>query len=102
MQLPKPKNQWALAVYLLAENKNTGLTNADATKTDTFYKFQTRVGEVLKGRENDLKIRKLRVKFVNRFTHNGSHTNYKSLANIKYLCNLINKLNREGAKALNA
>lgn len=100
MQIPKPKNQWALAVYLLAENKHNGLTVADATRTDTFYKFSNRVNEVIHGREDKIKVRKLRVKFTNRFTHNGSHTNYKSLANIKYLCNLIQKLNREGSKAI--
>jgi hypothetical protein len=102
MQLPKPKNQWALAVYLLAENKNKGVTVADVIKSDLFYKFGNRINEVEKGRDINLKLQKLRMPFVNRFKHNGSHINYKSLANIKYLCNLINKLNREGAKAINA
>ena len=100
MQIPKPKNQWALAVYLLAENKNKGLTVADATKSDTFYKFSNRVNEVIYGREDKIKLIKLWCPFKNRFNHNGRHINYKSLANKNYLCNLINKLNKEGAKAI--
>jgi hypothetical protein len=100
MQIPKPKNQWALAVYLLAENKNKGLTNADATKSDTFYKFQVRLNEVMKGREDKIKVIKLWCKFKNRFNHNGRHINYKSLASHTYLCRLIEKLNRDGAKAI--
>jgi len=101
MQIPKPKNQWALAVYLLAENKHTGLTVAGATKSDLFYKFSNRINEVEHGREKDLKLQKLRMKFKNRFNHSGSHINYKSLAHTKYLYNLIEKLNREGSNAIN-
>lgn len=100
MQLQKPLNQWALAIYLLAERHKKGLTTGDAIERDKFYKFSNRLLEVQFGREDNLKLIKLRIKFTNRFKHPGSHLNYKSLASFTYLCNLIKKLNREGSKAL--
>ena len=100
MNIPKPTNQWALAVYLLAENKNNGLTVADATRSDLFYKFSNRINEVIYGREEEIKLIKLWCNFQNRFQHNGRHINYKSLANQEYLYNLIEELNRDGAKAI--
>lgn len=97
MQEEKPKNQWALVVYLLLENKLTGLTMKTAC-ADIFYKFQTRLGEVEKGRKDKLKVRRLRMKKKNRFGHNMTYINYKSLAPKPYLRNLIAKLNRQGLK----
>lgn len=98
--IPKPNNGWALAIYLLAERHKKGLTTGDAIERDKFYKFSNRLLEVEFGRENKLKLIKVRLKFTNRFKHAGSHLNYKSLASITYLCNLIKKLNREGSKAI--
>ena len=98
--IPKPINQWALSVYLLAERHKKGLTTGDAIERDKFYKFCNRLSEVEFGRENKLKLIKVRLKFTNRFKHAGSHLNYKSLASFTYLCNLIKKLNREGQKAI--
>ena len=96
-----PKNQWALAVRLLIENKENGLTVADATRTDLFYKFSNRLAEVIAGRESKIKVEKKWVNFTNRFKHQGTHLNYKSKASNTYLNNLIKKLNREGRKAIN-
>lgn len=100
MTIQKPKNQWALAVYLLAENHRKGLTTGDAVERDKFYKFSNRLLEVEYGRENKLKLIKVRLKFTNRFKHPGSHINYKSLASFAYLRNLVALLNREGIKAI--
>lgn len=101
MTIETPKNQWALAVRLLIENKDNGLTVADATKTDLFYKFSNRLAEVMAGREDEIKVEKIRINFKNRFDHEGSHVKYKSTADDAYLNNLIKQLNLEGRKAIN-
>lgn len=99
-----PRNQYALAVRLLMDYKETGVTMKEACK-DLFYKFQTRLGELERSIGNDgtprarkLKIRRLPMTSKNRFGHSMTYTNYKSLAPDKYLNNLFNKLNKEGLK----
>lgn len=93
--LSKPKNQWAQAVRLLIENKSSGVTMVDACK-DYFYKFQSRLGEVEEGRKEKMKVRRLPITKKNRFGHTHTFTNYKSLATMKYLVNLYQKLNNNG------
>jgi len=93
MIAPKPKNQWALVIWHLLQNHSKGIDMADMSR-DYFYKFQSRLGEVEKTRKNKLKIVRLRMKGKNRFGHDISWINYKSLAHRSYLINLIAKLNR--------
>lgn len=97
--LEKPKNQWAFVIYILMENKSTGVTMVTAMK-DFFHKFQTRLLEIEKSnsRKRKLKIRRLPVTKKNRFGHTMTYVNYKSLAPISYLRNLYLKLNRQGLK----
>src|SRR5690348_2189023 len=94
-----PKNQWALAVRYLIEHHKSGLSMTAPVK-DYFYKFQTRLLEVEKGRKDKIKVRRLPMTAKNRFGHTMTYTNYKSLASYAYLVNLYNKLNKLGNKAL--
>lgn len=98
-QLSPCKNQWALAVRLLIENKTNGVTMVTAMK-DYFHKFQTRLIEVENGRKENLKILRLPITKKNRFGHITTFTNYKSLASMTYLFNLYEKLNKVGVKGL--
>lgn len=97
MQIEKPKTQHALVVWLLLEYYSTGLTMKQAC-AELFYKFQSRLGEVERPRKAKLKIIRLRMNKKNRFGHNMSYINYKSIAPKPYLRNLIAKLNRQGLK----
>ena len=104
MQHNKPKNQFALAILLLIEYKNTGVTMKECCK-DLFYKFQSRLGEIEKSlsssgkpRSLKLKIRRLPMTKKNRFGHTMTYTNYKSLASLSYLNNLYKYLNANGLK----
>jgi hypothetical protein len=104
MKLDKPKNQYAFAIRLLIENKNTGMTMLTAMM-DYFHKFNTRLPEIERSLSSDgrprslkLKIRRLPVNTTNRFGHKCTYTNYKSLASTAYLINLYNKLNKNGLK----
>lgn len=96
-QLSKTTNQWALCIRLLIENKETGVTMVTAMK-DYFHKFNTRLGEVEKGREDKLKLIRLPITKKNRFGHITTFTNYKSLASVHYLIGLHNKLCKLGGK----
>ena len=99
MQLLKTNNQHALVVRLLIEYHKTGMSMKDAAK-DFFHKFQTRLLEVEKGRQDKLKIRRLPMTTKNRFGHVCTYTNYKSLSSLPYLINLHNKLCKLGYKAI--
>lgn len=100
--LDRPKNYWALVVWLLMEYKTQGLTMIDAMRFDKFHKFQTRLLEIEQGREDKLKIRRLWITINGRFGktmgHKQTFYNYKSLASMRYLVNLYNKLNRRGMR----
>jgi len=93
--LPKPKNQWALCLRLLIENKSKGVTMKTAMQ-DYFHKFQTRLIELEDGRKQKLRIQRLPMSSKNRFGHTCTYTNYKSLAPMPYLINLYNKVNQNG------
>lgn len=95
----KPQNQWALALRLLIENRTSGMSMKEAM-ADHFHKFQSRLLELEKGRKDKLKIRRLPMTKKNRFGHNMTYTNYKSLAPLNYLVNLYNKVNKQGIKAI--
>jgi len=98
-KLESPKNQWSLAIRYLIDFGAKGVTMKDVCK-EYFYKFQTRLLEVEKGRKDKLKIRRLPMKGKNRFGHEMSFLNYKSLAPRPYLINLYNKINKLGVKSL--
>lgn len=95
-RLDKPKNQWALCVRLLIEKGNSGVTMADAMR-DYFHKFGTRLSEVEKAHPK-LQVRRLNMTTKNRFGHNCTFKNYKSVAPKPYLIHLFNLLNRQGLK----
>jgi len=92
----KINNQYALVVKLLIENKGRGVTMVTAMK-DYFHKFGTRLAEIEKLHPK-LKIRRLPVTTKNRFNHVCTYTNYKSLAPMPYLKNLLAYLNKNGLK----
>jgi hypothetical protein len=99
MKLQKPNNQWAHAILLLIENHKQGVTMLHAMR-DYFHKFQSRLGEIERTRKSKLKIIRVPVTRKNRFGHTCTYTKYKSAANINYLINLYNKINRNGTKML--
>lgn len=94
--MQKVNNQYALVIKLLMENKNSGVTMVTAMK-DFFHKFGTRLAEIEKVHPK-LKIRRLPITTKNRFNHSCTYTNYKSLAPMPYLKNLLNYLNKNGLK----
>lgn len=98
----QPKNQWALAIKLLIDKGNEGVTMVDACN-HYFFKYQTRLGEIErsigsdgKQRKYRLKIRRMPITKKNRFGHTMTFTHYKSLASKSYLNNLLKKLNEHG------
>ncbi len=102
MQLQKPKNQYALTLRLLIQNKSTGVTMKQCCAV-LLYKFQTRLLEIEKSldrhgkpRHLSMKIRRLPMTKKNQFGHSMTFTNYKSLAPTSYLIALHNKLNKHG------
>jgi len=95
-RLDKPKNQWALCVWLLLEQGNLGVTMLDAMK-DRFHKFQSRLGEVEKAHPK-IQIRRINMTATNRFGHSCTFKNYKSVAPKPYLLHLYALLNRQGLK----
>lgn len=98
MRLEKPKNQWALVVWLLTNHYTAGVTMLEAMKV-YFHKYQTRLLELEKaGRADKLKITRLPITKKNRFGHQCTFIRYKSNASKYYLANLIKKLNRQGLK----
>ncbi len=96
MYLQKPTNQYSLVTWLLITNRNKGVTMVDAIGV-YFYKFQTRLLEVEKVHPK-MKMMRLRLTKKNRFGHTMTFTNYKSMANIRYLYNLHALLCKEGLK----
>lgn len=102
MYIPKPKNDYALVVWLLIKHKSQGVTMVTAMQY-YFHKFQNRLGDVEKSanrkgnpRKPQLKILRLWIKKKNRFGHQMNFMNYKSLAALPYLVNLLKFLNQYG------
>lgn len=93
--LDKPKNQWALVIWLLLENGSQGVTMAKACN-DHFHKFQTRLLELEKPRKDKIKILRIWTSKENRFGHRATFYNYKSVASIHYLIGLYKKINIHG------
>lgn len=95
IEIEKPKNQYALVVYLLLIHYTSGVTMVDAMKY-FFHKFQSRLLELEDERGDKLKITRLPVTKKNRFGHHHTFTRYKSNASKVYLARLIKKLNKLG------
>lgn len=98
-QKTMPQNQWSLCVWYLINYKTKGFTMKDACR-DLFYKINSRLGEVERGRSEELKILRTPMTSTNRFGHTMNYTLYKSLASREYLLSLMNELNEKGSKAL--
>jgi hypothetical protein len=107
MILNKPKNTYALAIFLLVENYTQGVTMLDAMSSDRFHKFGTRLGDIDnsistttgKQRKHLLKLIRPRITVKTRFGLNTSCTRYKATCSKKYLISLYNYLNKYGLKA---
>lgn len=95
-KIEKPKNQWALVVWLLIEYSNKGVTMADASRY-YFHKFTNRLRDVEKSHDK-LKIRRLPMTKKNRFGHVCNFVNFKAISPKPYLINLLAKINRQGLK----
>ena len=96
----KPKNSWALSIWYLIRYKTKGFSMKDACG-EHFYKIQTRLLEIERGRSLELKVLRTPMKSKNRFGHPMNYTLYKSLADEKYLIDLLQEFNEKGSKALN-
>lgn len=95
MTLSKPKNQYALVVWYLIKFHGRGFSMVEPVK-DFFYKYQSRLGEVEKGRKDKMKVMRLPMIAKNRFGHTMTYKHYKSLASKEYLIILYNSLNKNG------
>jgi hypothetical protein len=69
-----PKNQKALALYLLLEAGKRGVNNLEAVKSSNFWKFNTRTSDLIN--DYGVEIHKKNEPFTNRFNHAGSTTRY--------------------------
>jgi len=73
--VPLPKNQKALALYLLMEAGTKGINNFEAIKDSFFYKFNSRVSDLIL--DYGVEVNKTLEKFTNRFGHAGHTTRYR-------------------------
>lgn len=97
--LEKPKNQWALSIWLLLENKNEGVTMAKACEL-YFHKFQSRLLEIEAASpaiKETLKIRRVWMQATNRLGSISKFFNYKSLATESELIRIYNAINSSRA-----
>jgi hypothetical protein len=78
-KLTLPVNSKALALYLLLTSGKRGYTNWDATKNESFWKFNTRLSELSRSPYNVF-IRKQEEHGVNRFGHSFTNMRYKLYA----------------------
>jgi len=72
--VPLPKNQKALALYMLMEAGTKGLTHLDAIKESGFYKIGSRFSDLIL--DYGVEIHKKQEKFTNRFGHAGKVMRY--------------------------
>lgn len=96
----KIKNDYAKAVYILSLNYMSGVSMAKVLSNHepNFYKFQTRLGEVIKEHPK-LKVSKVRIPYTSKIDgKKKSYIQYTCLSPMPYVRNLINKLNQEGFK----
>ena len=74
MQLIPPTNSVTLAFYLLLEAGIKGVTNYDAVVNEKFFKFNTRVSNLIL--DHNIPIHKKVEKGTNRFGHSYNNTRY--------------------------
>jgi hypothetical protein len=72
--IERPKNQKALALYLLMEAGTKGVNTFEAIKTAMFWKISARISDLIL--DYGVAIHKKQEKFKNRFGHSGSVTRY--------------------------
>ena len=99
-KLQRPKNDWAKAIWILIQNHIAGISMAKVlTHYDqTFYKFQTRLGDVEKEHPK-LKISHVMIPYTSNVDGKKKHyTQYTPLSPYPYLVNLYNKINENGLK----
>ena len=73
-KLTAPKNQKALALYLLLEAGKHGVNNLEAVKSSNFWKFNTRTSDLIN--DYGVEIHKKNEPFTNRFGHAGNTVRY--------------------------
>jgi len=74
MLLERPKNQKALALYLLLLAGKRGVNNFEAVKDSFFWKYNTRISDLIN--KHELQVHKHNEAFVNRFGHKGNTVRY--------------------------
>ncbi len=97
-QLEKPKNQWAKALYILYDSWYAGVSMANIlTQYDhTFYKFQSRLGELEKAHAK-LKVSRVSIPYVSKIDSKSKHyTQYTLISPKPYIVNLYNLINEKG------
>lgn len=98
--LNKPKNDWAKAIYILYDAWYGGVSMAKIlTQYDsTFYKFQTRLGEVEKAHPK-LQISRVEVPYESKIDGKKKHyIQYTPISPRPYVINLYNIVNKQGLK----
>ena len=73
-KMPPPKNQYALALYLLLEAGKRGVNNLEAVNNSKFWKFNTRTSDLIN--KYGVELHKKPEAFTNRFGHSGMTTRY--------------------------
>lgn len=99
-QLAKPKNSWAKALYILYDSWYGGVSMAKIlTQYDhTFYKFQTRLGEVEEVHPK-LQVSRTVIPYISKIDNKHKHyTQYTVISPRPYVINLYNILNKQGLK----
>lgn len=99
-RLEKPVNDYARVMFILIDSYISGVSMAKVlTKYDpTFYKFNTRLGDIEKAHPK-LKMSRAAIPFKNnKMNKSGYYFQYTPLSSMPYMKNLYNLLNREGLK----
>ncbi len=100
MKLDKPKNDWAKALWILNENFIGGcnMTKVLTKYEPTFWKFQTRLGEVIE-QYPKLRVKKTAVPFQSKITGKSGYTTfYTPLCTPTYLKTVYDLVNKFGLK----
>lgn len=92
----KPKNDWAKAMYVAIKAKTFSMADVLLIYDRTFYKLQSRLGEIEKAHPT-LSIERKNIDYVNKITDQKKHyTQYTLLSPYTYAVNLYNFLNKNG------
>jgi|GEM_PF-3017888 len=97
-RLERPKNDWSKTLWILNQSYMGGvnMTKVLTHFEPTFWKFQTRLGEVIH-QYPKLKIQKTQVPFKSKITGKSGYTTwYTPLCPQSYLVNLYNQVNTGG------